>query len=60
MVARAAPGTPISKAKIKMGSSMILSAAPSTVVSIPILGSPWALINWFIPVLTMAKGVPSR
>ena len=59
-VARAAPDTPMSSRKMKMGSSTILAAAPMRVVTIPTRPKPWALMKPFIPVPTMARGVPMR
>ena len=43
-VASAAPSTPISSVKMKMGSSTMLITAPMRVVSIPVRGKPWALM----------------
>ena len=43
-VAKAAPWTPIPSPKMKIGSKMMLTAAPSATVSIPIRPNPWALI----------------
>ena len=59
-VAMAAPRTPRFKAKINTGSSTAFSTAPRTVVSIPILGNPWALIKPFMPVAIIEKAVPIR
>ena len=60
MVARAAPCTPMSKTKMKRGSRTMLVTAPMSTVIIPLRPKPWALINWFIPRLTMTNTLPSR
>ena len=60
IVANAAPRTPMPSPKMKMGSRMALITAPITVVIMPILGKPWALMKPFMPVVTMEKAVPSR
>ena len=44
MVARAAPCTPMPKAKMKMGSSTVLRMAPMSTVFIPTTVKPWAVI----------------
>ena len=59
-VASAAPPTPISSKKMKTGSSTRFSTAPIRVVSIPILGNPWALIKPFSPVASMVNVVPNK
>ena len=59
-VARAAPCTPISILKIKIGSIIRLQTAPMDTVIIPILANPCALINAFMPRLNITKSVPVR
>ena len=59
-VARAAPRTPISRAKMKMGSSTMFTAAPRATVIIPMRLKPWALMKGFIPSPIITKRVPSR
>lgn len=59
-VAMAAPLTPRSSRKIKTGSRMILSTAPSITDCIPFLAKPWQMMNWFIPVDSRANTVPVR
>ena len=59
-VARAAPFTPMSSRKIKMGSSTMLMTAPMTTVNIPVFPNPWALIKGFIPRPIMTNRVPHR
>ena len=58
-VARAAPATSNFKTKIKMGSSTILSTAPSITVAIPRPEKPWAIKKLFMPVAIRAKKVPA-
>ena len=58
MVASAAPCTPISKAKIKIGSRMIFMTAPMTTDIIPILANPCAVMNIFMPSVSWTKMVP--
>ena len=57
-VARAAPRTPMSSMKIKMGSSTMLTAAPTATVIMPIRLNPWALMKGFIPRLIITNRVP--
>ena len=57
-VAMAAPRTPISRPKIKMGSSTMFTSAPTVTVTMPILLNPWALIKGFIPRPIITKTVP--
>ena len=57
-VASAAPCTPISSRKMKMGSSTMLTTAPTATVIMPIRLKPWALMKGFIPRLIMTKRVP--
>ena len=45
MVARAAPGTPMSKPKMNTGSRMRLSTAPMATVSMPVPAKPWVLMK---------------
>ena len=59
-MARAAPRTPISRAKMKMGSSTMFTAAPRATVIIPMRLKPWALIKGFMPRPIITKRVPSR
>ena len=58
MVARAAPFTPMCRAKIKMGSRTMLQTAPIATVSMPILAKPWAVIKAFMPKVSCTKIVP--
>ena len=60
MVASAAPRTPISSAKMKMGSRTMLSAAPMQTVSMAVLAKPCAETNWFIPSAICTLIVPIR
>ena len=57
-VARAAPRTPILKAKMKIGSSAMFITAPITVVSMATFALPCAVINTFIPITMRTKTVP--
>ena len=59
MVASAAPCTPIPRAKIKMGSRMMLAAAPMSTESMPVWAKPWAVINMFMPSVSCTKMVPT-
>ena len=59
MVASAAPLTPISSRKIKMGSRIILVTAPMSVVFMLIFANPWAVIKAFSPRLICTKTVPN-
>ena len=59
-VATAAPATPMSKTKMKSGSSTMLSAAPSTTENMPFLAKPWLMMNWFMPRESRLKAVPQR
>ena len=58
MVASAAPRTPILRAKMKMGSRMILHTAPISTLNIPCLAKPWAVIKAFMPSVSWTKMVP--
>lgn len=58
MVASAAPCTCILKTKIKIGSRIMLQAAPISTVSMPILANPCALIKAFMPSVSCTKSVP--
>ena len=58
MVARAAPRTPMPRAKMRMGSSTILVAAPMSTESIPTVVKPWAVMKAFIPKVSWTKMVP--
>ena len=49
-VAMAAPATPMSKTKMKIGSRTRFRTAPMARVHMPVFGNPWALIKPFIPV----------
>ena len=60
IVANAAPRTPICSAKIKIGSRIILAAAPRNTVIMPIRPKPWELINEFIPSPTITNTLPRR
>ena len=60
MVARAAPCTPMWNTKMKMGSSTMLVTAPMATVIMPLRPKPWALMNWFMPRLTMTNRLPHR
>ena len=46
------------KAKIKMGSRMMLQTAPMRVVSILVLAKPWAEMKAFMPKVSWTKMVP--
>ena len=58
MVARAAPCTPIPRAKMKIGSRIMLQAAPMVTVSIPVLAKPWALMKALRPRASWTNRVP--
>ena len=58
-VARAAPCTPMSRAKMKMGSSTMLHPAPRATVSIPVRAKPWALMKALSPRASWTKRVPT-
>ena len=58
-VARAAPATSRWRPKMKMGSRMMLSTAPSITVAIPRPEKPWAIKKLFMPVAMRAKKVPA-
>ena len=58
IVARAAPFTPISKPKMRMGSRIMLHTAPIATVSIPVLAYPCALIKALSPREIWTKIVP--
>ena len=60
IVASAAPATPMSNVKIKIGSSTIFITAPKTVVIIPVLGNPCAFIYPLSPVVSIENRVPER
>ena len=60
IVAKAAPATPISITKIKIGSKIIFVIAPIIIDNIPILGKPCALIYPFIPEVIIEKIVPNK
>ncbi len=57
-VAIAAPWTPMSSTKIRMGSRMILHTAPTTVVAMLILANPCVVMNGFSPITIITKIVP--
>ena len=59
-VAIAAPATPISRTKMKIGSRMMFVTAPIRTESMPFLLKPCVMMNWFMPVAISAKTVPSR
>ena len=59
MVARAAPRTPKSRPKIKMGSRIVFKMAPMRTVFILTVVKPWAVINAFMPRVISTKAVPS-
>ena len=59
-VARAAPCTPMSKTKIKMGSRMILATAPMMTVSMEKAEKPWVVMKLFSPRETSTAMVPQR
>ena len=59
-VAYAAPLTPIPSAKIKMGSSMILEAAPKSTAIMAVLDCPWEIMNALSPSASSTKIVPAR
>ena len=58
MVAKAAPRTPMPKAKMKRGSNPILSTAPMATVAMEVKLNPCAVINGFSPSESMTKIVP--
>ena len=60
MVASAAPCTPMWNPKIKIGSKMILSAAPMSTDPIAVFDCPCAVINGFNPSTICTKNVPIR
>ena len=60
MVAKAAPCTPMSSRKMKMGSSTMLVTAPSNTVIMPLRPKPWALMKLFIPRLIITNTLPHR
>ena len=57
-VARAAPRTPIPKAKRKSGSKRMLAMAPMSTVRMPISAKPWAVMKAFMPRVSWTKRVP--
>ena len=57
-VASAAPFTPMSSRKMKIGSNTMLTTAPTATVIMPMRLKPWALMNGFIPKLIITKRVP--
>ena len=57
-VASAAPCTPIPRAKMKIGSRMMLMTAPITVVSMLIFAKPWVVMKGFMPSTIITKTVP--
>ena len=59
-VAKAAPFTPMSSQKIKIGSRMIFRKAPISTEPMAIAGRPWALMKEFSPVEISTKIVPSK
>ena len=59
MVARAAPWTPMSKPKIRIGSRTMLVTAPMSTESIPVFAKPWAVIKAFMPRVSWTKMVPT-
>ena len=59
-VASAAPRTPMPRTKIKRGSRIRLITAPSSVVIMPVLPKPWALMKGFIPRPIITGMVPAR
>ena len=59
-VARPAPATPISNAKIKIGSRMTLRTAPIEIPIIDMNALPWSLIWLFRTKVPTMNGVPRR
>ena len=59
-VAIAAPSIPSSNTKIKSGSSMRFATAPIITEIIPVVAYPCALINGFMPVVSIDGSVPIR
>ena len=57
-VAMAAPATPRSRAKIRMGSRAMLITAPMTVVSMEMLAKPWVVMKVFIPMTISTEMLP--
>ena len=60
MVARAAPCTPISKPKIKTGSSTMLHTAPMMTVSMETVEKPWVVMKLLSPRENCTAMVPQR
>lgn len=58
MVARAAPLTPMSRAKIKIESRIMLIIAPIRTVYMAVLASPWAVMKAFKDRVTSTNMVP--
>ena len=57
-VASAAPFTPMPRAKIKIGSRIMLITAPIIVVIILILANPWVVMKVFMPSTISTKKLP--
>ena len=57
-VAAAAPATPMSSAKMKIGSRMMFITAPMTTVAMPKVENPWQMMNWFSPAASTENTVP--
>lgn len=60
MVAKAAPFTPMSNQKMKIGSSTIFSKAPISTEYMAMLGRPCELMKVLSPVETSTNSVPSK
>ena len=57
-VARAAPRTPMSRAKMNRGSSRMLHTAPMRTVFMPTWAKPWAVMKAFRPRVSSTNRVP--
>ena len=58
IVAHAAPATPISKTKIKIGSRMVLMIAPISIHIMEYFGLPSALARLLIQFTIIRNGIP--
>ena len=58
MVARAAPFTPILRAKMNTGSKVILQIAPISTETMETFVKPWAVIKAFMPRVSWTNRVP--
>ena len=58
-VASAAPLTPMSSAKMKIGSSTMFRTAPISTVSMPLFANPCALMKPFMPREIITNTLPN-